>query len=163
MLTTTQARKRILAAFAAMATAFTLSAAPAHADNEPAQAAPAATGYDRCQDGYFCIFEHADGQGRYAAFKAGTDNLGDPKVFKGYLNDKASSVWNRDLKFNYGIGWRPWCLYEHKDRGGVKWRVGPRGGAGSKGNLGAANDRATTVRPAHYIKPPGRPYGYYTC
>ncbi|GHH54394.1 peptidase inhibitor family I36 protein [Lentzea cavernae] len=40
-----------------------------------ATAAPAASGFDRCADGNFCLFEHIDGQGRVMGTKRAQSTL----------------------------------------------------------------------------------------
>ncbi len=66
----------------------------------------AATGWDRCPDGYLCVFEHFDGLGDYAYFQTDQSDLTQP-VNGVVLNDKISSVWDRTSE-TYG-----WCFYRH--------------------------------------------------
>lgn len=114
------------------------------------------TPFAGCDDGEFCIYDRANGKGRFASLAKGTDNLADRKVFKGVLNDKVSAVWNRDHD--------PWCLYEHADtrpdRGhSLMIRSGYKGSiAGLRSRDGFRwNDKASGVRKAHYVAPPLNP------
>lgn len=128
-----------------------------------APTAQAATGWDRCQDGYFCVFEHANGQGKYAMFKKGTADLGDKKVFNGYLNDKISSIWNRDTGTTNGR-LNFWCVYQNSNFRPTTWLVRSRGDAQSKINLASpTNDAISSLRPQLWIKPPRAHTGYWTC
>jgi len=116
---------------------------------QTAESAP----FDGCDDGEFCIFEHRDGTGRHASLDEGTDNLGDPKVFRGVLNDKTSAVWNRDVD--------PWCIYEHADGGGHAGMI-PKGFKGSISRMRSKdgfrwNDKVSAVRKARWISPPRNP------
>jgi Peptidase inhibitor family I36 len=57
----------------------------------PASAAP---GWDRCPRNRMCVFEHPNGQGRFAYFAEGASDLSRP--IGGFVfNDKISSMWNR--------------------------------------------------------------------
>lgn len=114
------------------------------------------TPFAGCDDGEFCIYEHASGKGRFASLARGTDNLADHKVFGGVLNDKVSAVWNRDHD--------PWCLYEHADTRSDRGHtlIIP---AGYKGSIARVrmrdgfrwNDKASAVRKAHFVDPPLNP------
>ncbi|MFE9700535.1 peptidase inhibitor family I36 protein [Streptomyces sp. NPDC006270] len=102
------------AAGLAVSAALTSPAAAAPA----AQAAPTTAGTDAsilayadCPVGWFCVWEHAGGQGRMARFQTGTPNLGDFN-----LNDQVSSAWNRTG--------RTWCTYTDINYEGATWRVG---------------------------------------
>lgn len=59
--------------------------------------AQAATGWDRCPKGKFCIFDKEDGQGSMAAYSTSQSSLGS-------WDNKASSVYNR-------TGYHYFCLY----------------------------------------------------
>ncbi|MFI6501283.1 peptidase inhibitor family I36 protein [Nonomuraea typhae] len=108
----------------------------------------------------FCIFENGDGSGLRAAFAEGTDDLGDPKVFGGRMNDKTSAIWNRSDK--------PWCVYEHKNIGGHRWMIS----RGFQDDISTYRSRdgfswenvTSSVRPAMYVRPPRNPNAaYWTC
>ncbi|WP_280435636.1 peptidase inhibitor family I36 protein [Nocardia carnea] len=69
-------------------------AAPAHA----------ATGFDRCPDGHFCLFSAPDGGGRIAYFRLGSTDLRLQNI-----DGQAYSLWNRTgqhwvgcTEYNYG-------------------------------------------------------------
>lgn len=73
------------------------AAAMAFAVAAPAQAAPnamgvvtAAGGYERCPNGYVCLFDGANGTGKMAYFQSGSQNLG----LNG-MDNMTSSWWNR--------------------------------------------------------------------
>lgn len=63
--------------------------------------AQAATGYDRCPKGKFCLFDKADGQGSMAAYSQSQATLGS-------WDNKASSVYNR-------TGYHYICMYSLSD------------------------------------------------
>lgn len=90
-----RARRLFAIAAASAVTAFAgslLAASPSHA----------ATGWDRCPDGTFCIFEHANGQGRMAYFIKGSSDLAVP--IGGFVfNDKTTSYWNRTAKVYWSL------------------------------------------------------------
>jgi hypothetical protein len=96
--------------------------------------ASAATGWDRCPKNRFCIFEHPNGQGKYAYFNGNHDNLANP--IGGFnFNDKASSIWNRTA---YGFGlWRDKNQKAHL--GGV------RGSTGGFNLPARANDKTSSI------------------
>ncbi|GLZ37091.1 peptidase inhibitor family I36 protein [Actinokineospora sp. NBRC 105648] len=52
--------------------------------------ANAATGWDRCPSGSFCLFANANGQGTIAWFSYGSPNLGGQGI-----DNAATSFWNR--------------------------------------------------------------------
>lgn len=56
--------------------------------------AGAATGWDRCPDGYLCAFTGPSGTGVMAQYKWGDANLGDANGPTG-MNNNIESVWNR--------------------------------------------------------------------
>jgi hypothetical protein len=56
--------------------------------------AEAATGWDRCDPGHFCVFGGLNGTGAFAQYTNGDRNLGDSDGPTG-LNDNIESVWNR--------------------------------------------------------------------
>lgn len=100
-----------------------------------ASPAMAATGYDRCPVSRFCIFEHADGQGKYAYFNGDHDNLVNP--IGGFVfNDTASSVWNRT---KYGF-----CMWRDINQNNVMAVV--RGGTELPFNLPSdLNDQLSSI------------------
>ncbi|UJW32574.1 peptidase inhibitor family I36 protein [Saccharothrix sp. AJ9571] len=89
------------------------------------------TAYSDCPSGWFCVWEHADGQGRMARFQIGTPHLGNYN-----LNDQVSSVWNRTSSI--------WCTYLDINYGGAGWRVS----SGWQGNtsLYSRNDNISSLR-----------------
>ncbi|UJW28733.1 peptidase inhibitor family I36 protein [Saccharothrix sp. AJ9571] len=124
--------------FTGLWTALGLAAVGAVVPATTAQAAPAAvdgdvsiTAYSDCPSGWFCVWEHADGQGRMARFQIGTPHLGNYN-----LNDQVSSVWNRTSSI--------WCTYLDIDYGGAGWRVS----SGWRGNtsLYDRNDNISSLR-----------------
>ncbi|TDC74040.1 peptidase inhibitor family I36 protein [Streptomyces hainanensis] len=56
----------------------------------PATAAQAADGYDRCPDGYYCMFSGLDGTGDMITLNAST-----PDLAALGMDDRARSDWNR--------------------------------------------------------------------
>lgn len=56
----------------------------------PASTAQAADGYDRCPDGYYCMFSGLDGTGDMIKLKGNT-----PDLAALGMNDRAKSDWNR--------------------------------------------------------------------
>ncbi|PXX55628.1 peptidase inhibitor family I36 [Nocardia tenerifensis] len=93
--------------------------------------AQAATGYDRCPDGNFCLFSAANGGGRIAYFRLGSTDLRLQNI-----DGQAYSLWNRTGRF-----WDGFTEYNY--RGGVIFRSGP----GQQSNIPA--DVATQV---HSVK-----------
>lgn len=63
--------------------------------------APDATAAGGCPNNSFCVYEHSNGGGRMAAFRAGS---GSPDLNRQGLNDKVSSIENR----TNGL----WCLFK---------------------------------------------------
>ncbi|CAM5714983.1 hypothetical protein SALBM135S_09773 [Streptomyces alboniger] len=113
------------------AVGLTMSAAltvPAAAAAPPAPPV-AITAYQDCPVGWFCVWEHADGQGRMARFRTGSDDLRDFN-----LNDQISSVWNR-------TGGR-FCTWLNINRDGATWPVGNWQGNTSQYNR---NDNISSV------------------
>jgi hypothetical protein len=49
-----------------------------------------AGGWDRCPNGYLCLFDGYDGGGTFAYFRTGSPNLAAQRI-----NKAASSMWNR--------------------------------------------------------------------
>lgn len=73
--------KRILAGLASAVAALSMaSVSPAHA----------ADGYDRCPDGYYCMFSGLDGTGDMIKLRTNT-----PDLAALGMNDRATSDWNR--------------------------------------------------------------------
>ncbi|WP_199487760.1 peptidase inhibitor family I36 protein [Actinomadura spongiicola] len=69
----------------------------------------AATGWNRCPVGYYCVFDGHDGTGTMAYFKWGSPNLADQN-----MDNKVSSYWNRTTRY-FGVydgynytGWGLW-------------------------------------------------------
>ncbi|MDX3227537.1 peptidase inhibitor family I36 protein [Streptomyces sp. ME19-01-6] len=56
----------------------------------PASTAHAADGYDRCPDGYYCMFSGLDGTGDMITLRGST-----PDLAALGMNDRAKSDWNR--------------------------------------------------------------------
>jgi hypothetical protein len=114
-------------AVAMMAIAAAVGVAPASAQT---------TGWERCPSNRFCIFEHADGRGKYAYFSQGWQDLAKP--IGGFVFDnKTSSVWNR-------MGGMDACFYENRDYGGGAYFL-PEDSA--RINLSAYwNDRISSLR-----------------
>ncbi|WP_017592000.1 peptidase inhibitor family I36 protein [Nocardiopsis potens] len=83
-----------IAAAGAMLFAGTAVAAPAQA----------ATGYDRCPHGYFCLFSGYGGTGKIGIFKYGSSDL----RLQG-LDNNVHSVWNRSARPIEG-----WAGYNYK-------------------------------------------------
>lgn len=91
--------------------------------------AQAATGYDRCPSGYFCIFSGLDGQGTIAYFQYGSNNLAQQGI-----DNAASSTWNRHAQ--------AFALCDGYNKVGQLWDVFQ----GAKTNLAASVDnRASSV------------------
>ncbi|MFI9597957.1 peptidase inhibitor family I36 protein [Nonomuraea sp. NPDC052265] len=83
-----------------------------------ASPAQAATGYDRCQEGNYCLFSGLDGTGDIVQLQASTASL----AALG-MGDRAKSDWNRTDTLIH--------LYSEADYGGCSAVTGPRG----KGNF----------------------------
>lgn len=103
------------------AAGFSGTAAPAHA----------ATGYDRCPDGHFCLFSAADGGGTIAYFRLGSTDLRLQNI-----DGQAYAIWNRTGRY-----WDGFTEYNYT--GGIIFRVQP----GHRGSVPA--DVATQV---HSVK-----------
>lgn len=115
-------RKFAAAALLVLGTAgFSGMAGPAHA----------ATGYDRCPNGHFCLFSASNGGGRIAYFRLGSTDLRLQNI-----DGQAYSLWNRTGQY-----WRGFTDYNY--RGGVIFQVNP----GYQSNVPA--DVATQV---HSVK-----------
>ncbi|WP_406486059.1 peptidase inhibitor family I36 protein [Streptomyces phaeochromogenes] len=56
----------------------------------PVSPAQAADGYDRCPDGYYCLFSGLDGTGDMITLRGNTPDLSALGI-----NDRAKSDWNR--------------------------------------------------------------------
>ncbi len=83
-------------------------------------ASPAAAQWERCPSLKFCVFEHANGQGKYAYFDHLWYDFARP--IGGFVfNDKISSVYNRATAWSF-------CVYEHRDFGGGARIFGPYSG-----------------------------------
>ncbi|GAB3444972.1 hypothetical protein GCM10027570_14750 [Streptomonospora sediminis] len=70
--------------------------------------ASAATGFDRCPHGYFCLFSQEFGQGTMAYFSWGSPDLAAQGLPNGY-----SSAWNRsgNIVHGYaGLNYSSWHL-----------------------------------------------------
>ncbi|MER5465685.1 peptidase inhibitor family I36 protein [Streptomyces sp. NPDC002668] len=98
-------RKAMMTLGAAAALALTsLTATQAQA----ATAAPAA-GYDRCPNGYLCIFDGADGTGSMAWFRSGSPDL------RGQgMDNRTNSVYNRtggSWSLYDGYGYSGTCFF----------------------------------------------------
>ncbi|MEU5049210.1 peptidase inhibitor family I36 protein [Streptomyces sp. NPDC021096] len=76
--------------------ALPMLAAAAAAIVLPASAAHAADRYDRCPDGYYCMFSGLDGTGDMIKLRGSTPDL----VTLG-MNDRAKSDWNRTASTIY--------------------------------------------------------------
>ncbi|MGW5383511.1 peptidase inhibitor family I36 protein [Nocardia sp. NPDC003963] len=94
--------------------------------------AQAATGFDRCPDGHFCLFSAADGGGRIAYFRLGSTDLRLQDI-----DGQAYSIWDRTGRYWHGFT-------EYNYSGGVIFRSGP----GQRTNFPA--EVATQV---HSVKP----------
>ncbi|WP_433479186.1 peptidase inhibitor family I36 protein [Spirillospora sp. CA-142024] len=68
-----------------------------------ASTAHAATGWDRCPSGYFCIFDGHDGTGKMAYFQWGSPNLAGQG-----MDNMTSSYWNRTSRW-----WTAWDAYNY--------------------------------------------------
>ncbi|MEU8899381.1 peptidase inhibitor family I36 protein [Nocardia sp. NPDC048505] len=75
--------------------------------------AQAASGYDRCPNGHFCLFSAANGGGRMASFRLGSTDLRLQNI-----DGQAYSKWNRTGRF-----WDGFTEYNY--RGGIIFRSGP--------------------------------------
>ncbi|MFJ5987067.1 peptidase inhibitor family I36 protein [Lentzea sp. NPDC092896] len=67
-----------------------------------ASAAPAASGFDRCGAGNFCLFEHVDGQGRVTGHKAEKRTL--PLDFDNItssIRNRTGQVWSVYTEANF--------------------------------------------------------------
>ncbi|MFV8130167.1 peptidase inhibitor family I36 protein [Streptomyces syringium] len=73
-----------------------LSVAVAAAAVLPVSSASAADGYDRCPDGYYCMFSGLDGSGDMIALRSNT-----PDLAALGMNDRAKSDWNRTASTIY--------------------------------------------------------------
>ncbi|RSN60671.1 hypothetical protein DMH01_15390 [Amycolatopsis sp. WAC 04182] len=115
-----------LATAAAVAPATTAQAAPA-----PQEGGVSITAYSDCPSGWFCAWEHADGQGRIVRFQVGSADLRGQN-----FNDQISSVWNRTSRI--------WCTYTDINYGGLGWRVA----VNWRGNTGPynRNDNISSLR-----------------
>ncbi|MBA2894292.1 peptidase inhibitor family I36 protein [Nonomuraea soli] len=80
--------------------------------------AQAAEGYDRCQEGYYCLFSGLDGTGDIVQLQGNTPNL----AALG-MGDRAKSDWNRTDTLIH--------LHTQPDYGGCTAVTSPRG----KGNF----------------------------
>ncbi|MFE3598566.1 peptidase inhibitor family I36 protein [Streptomyces sp. NPDC059096] len=115
---------------AALCAALGLAAA-ALAAMPTAQASPStAATYDDCPAGWFCAWEHKDGQGKMVRFQNGVKKLSDFG-----MNDKISSVWNRSGQI--------FCTYLDNDYKGATWAVGTWKGNTSQYNR---NDNISSLR-----------------
>ncbi|AUI60211.1 hypothetical protein BKN51_19750 [Amycolatopsis sp. BJA-103] len=86
--------------------------------------------YSDCPSGWFCVWEHANGQGRMIRFQTGSADLRGQNA-----NDQISSVYNRTSRI--------WCTYTDINYGGTLWRVS----AGWRGNVPSQlNDRISSLR-----------------
>ncbi|MGW4842026.1 peptidase inhibitor family I36 protein [Nocardia brasiliensis] len=101
-------RLRELAVTALLVLGVSGLAVPANAD--PAEAA---TGYDRCPAGNFCLFSAANGGGRIAYFRLGSTDLRLQNI-----DGQAYSLWNRTSRF-----WDGFTEYNY--RGGIIFRTSP--------------------------------------
>jgi hypothetical protein len=98
--------------------------------------AAAATGWDRCPSSSFCIFEHQHGEGKYAYFSLGSQDLTQP-IGNFTFNDKVSSAWNRNTYFNF-------CMYYNINYDSPAVWFEP---SGPRTELGAGlNDTASSIR-----------------
>ncbi|MDN3495814.1 peptidase inhibitor family I36 protein [Planococcus sp. APC 4015] len=100
--------KRLAAGAAALGAACVIAVVPA-------TAAQAATGWDRCQPGYFCGFTGTNGTGTIAQYQ-----VGDPDLSDGYgpvgMDNNIESFWNRTGSV--------WGVY--RNIGGQQgWGLGP--------------------------------------
>ncbi|ANZ41729.1 hypothetical protein BBK82_43080 [Lentzea guizhouensis] len=127
--------RSLVIAFGLMMVAVTAPAAGAQAPDSQRTVEPLA--WSQCPDGYFCVWENADGTGRFARFQLGSPNLAVP--IGGYVfNDEISAVWNRTNRI--------WCLYEHAHYGGRLLRIAAdwRGPIGPRYDF---NDIVSSLRP----------------
>ncbi|MFD7236392.1 peptidase inhibitor family I36 protein [Streptomyces syringium] len=72
------------------------SVAVAAAGVLPVSTAHAADGYDRCPDGYYCMFSGLDGTGDMITLRGNT-----PDLAALGMNDRAKSDWNRTASTIY--------------------------------------------------------------
>lgn len=114
-----------MAALVTTASATTAQAGPASGDG-----GVSITAYADCPAGWFCVWEHANGQGRMARFQSGSADLRDFN-----LNDQVSSAWNRT-----GVNW---CTYLDINYRGATWEVGNWQGNTSQYNR---NDNISSLR-----------------
>ncbi|ADB34148.1 hypothetical protein Kfla_5132 [Kribbella flavida DSM 17836] len=95
------------------------STAPAVADSGVTRAAG---GYERCPDGYICLFQWRNGTGPMAWFKYQS-----PDLRQQGMNDTVSSVWNRTpcqwVMFE-GLNYTGWHEYFFINEGYVTWPGG---------------------------------------
>jgi hypothetical protein len=106
--------------FAGICAAVGIAAVGAVAAMPAAQGAPtttetslSTTGYADCPVGWFCVWEHANGEGKMARFQTGSADLRDFG-----MNDKISSAWNR---LGNGKNFCTWLDINYK---GGTWEVG---------------------------------------
>jgi Peptidase inhibitor family I36 len=94
--------------------------------------AQAATGWDRCEAGYFCAFTGPNGTGVIAQYKVGDPDLSDGIGPTG-MDDNIESIWNRTGSM--------WAV--HRQIGGQEgWAMG----AGAKlGYLGDFANRISVI------------------
>ncbi|WP_030242752.1 peptidase inhibitor family I36 protein [Streptomyces sp. NRRL S-350] len=88
-----------MAACLSMAAGLALTAAASSA-----VAAPAATGYDRCASGNFCLFQDIDGQGRVVGLGGERASLGslDFDNITSSLRNRTGRVWSVYTNVNFG-------------------------------------------------------------
>ncbi|MGY6658585.1 peptidase inhibitor family I36 protein [Amycolatopsis sp. TRM77291] len=123
--------KLLPAALGLVALATVAPATAAQASPAPQKGGASITAYSDCPSGWFCAWEHADGQGRMARFQVGSADLRGQN-----LNDQISSVWNRTNRI--------WCTYIDINYGGAGWRVA----VNWRGNTGPynRNDNISSLR-----------------
>ncbi|MGV9879549.1 peptidase inhibitor family I36 protein [Streptomyces sp. NPDC003006] len=119
-----------LTATAGLAMSAALTAPAAVADSAAIETDVSINAYADCPVGWFCVWEHADGQGRMARFQSGTPHLGNYN-----LNDQVSSAWNRTG--------RTFCTYVDINYSGATWPVGNWQGNTSQYNR---NDNISSLR-----------------
>lgn len=76
--------------------ALLVTVAAATAAVVPVSTAHAADGYDRCPDGYYCMFSGLDGTGDMITLRGNT-----PDLAALGMNDRAKSDWNRTASTIY--------------------------------------------------------------
>lgn len=103
----------------------------------------AAEGWDRCPDAHACLFEHADGQGRMAMFRAGARGSAERDLRRLGFENQASSAYNRGSWLNL------FCLYDDPNGQGDDWAVR----VGEKVNLTQFNDRTESVKVTSVANP----------